>query len=442
MRREHFLVFLSPLVLIAIGVGYIQVSRQAGTRRGEDVPGEALYRELLGTVRDRYVVTPEDERLVYGAARGMISSLDAHSRIYDDGEWAQNSLRNAGKYAGIGIVIGKLRGHLSVLEAVRRGPAARAGVRHGDRILAIDGADVDDALSLSEFGRRLRGKVGTKVRLRVAALDTTTERDLVIKRGLAPERLAYGYALESDPHVGYIHVEAFRETTIDQFDEEVTALLSQGVSSLVVDLRGNLGGSFDAAVSLVDRFIGGGLIVTTQGRTPSRPRHATRHTPLATIPLIVLVDGYSASASEIVAGALQDHARGVLVGERTFGKGVVQEVSAFRSGWPGGLKLTTAHYFTPAGRSIERSIGIGRETRRRGGILPDVLVPMTPRFSSDAARQDWYSRLGVYRQRGRYAPRVRRILRDQDDATFDDLQLDAARTLLAGEWDGDRRLGE
>ncbi len=441
MNRAAFLVFLSPLVLIAIGVGYVQATRHSGTRGAEDVPGEALYREVLQSVRDRYVVVPEDDRLVYGAARGIVSELDVHSRVYDDGEWAQHSLRSAGKYAGIGIVIGKLRGRLSVLEAVPRGPAARAGVRHGDRILAIDGGPVDDALSLPEFGKRLRGEVGSDVRLRVVGLDATSEREVVVTRGLAPERLAYGYPLESDSSVGYVHVESFRQTTLEQFDEAVEALLSQEIQSLVLDLRGNLGGSFDAAVSLVDRFVRAGVIVRTQGRTSSRPREASSETPYASIPLVVLVDGYSASASEIVAGALQDHARAILVGERTFGKGVVQEVAKFRSGWPGGLKLTTAHYFTPAGRSIERSIGLDRSRRHRGGIEPDVLVKMTPRLASDQERQEWYGRMGMHRQRGRYAPRVRRILRDQETDPFEDLQLEAALALFADGWDGDRKLG-
>ena len=255
LRREYLLVFLSPLVLVAIGVGYVQASRNAGTRRAEDVPGEALYAEVLQTVRERYVVAPDEERLVYGAARGIMAELDRHSRIYDDGEWSDQNLRSAGKYAGIGILVGKLRGPLSVLEAMPRGPAARSGIRHGDRILAIDGEPVDDARPLSDYSGQLRGSVGSDVVLTVAALGTTTERAVEIRRGLTPERLVYGYVLEADPRIGYVNIESFRETTVALFDEEVEELLSAGAESLIMDLRGNLGGSLDAAIQLADRFI-------------------------------------------------------------------------------------------------------------------------------------------------------------------------------------------
>lgn len=439
LRREYLLVFLSPLVLVALGVGYVQASRHAGTRRAEDVPGAALYEEVLQTVRERYVVEPDEERLVYGAARGIMAELDPHSRIYNDGEWADHNLRSTGKYAGIGILVGKLRGHLSVLEAMPRGPAARSGIRHGDRILAIDGKPVEDTRSLSDYLGQLRGSIGSDVVLTVAALGTTTERTVEIRRGLTPERLVYGYVLEADPRVGYVNVESFRETTVALFDEEVEKLLAAGAESVIMDLRGNLGGSLDAAIQLADRFIPEGLLVTTEGRVPSRPRYATDSTPYAEVPLVVLVDGHSASASEILAGALQDHSRAVLLGERTFGKGVVQEVSAFYSGWQGGMKITTAHYFTPAGRCIERSIGLGLGRHRRGGVVPDVTVRMTPTFSSTSERDEWYRELGQHRQLGRYAMRVRKILREERPA-FDDQHVKAAVSLLSARWSGDRRL--
>lgn len=439
LRREYFLLFLSPLVLVAIGVGYVQASRNAGTRRAEDIPGEALYKEVLQTVRKRYVVEPDEEQLVYGAARGIMAELDRHSRIYDDGEWADHNLRSAGKYAGIGIFVGKLRGHLSVLESLPGGPAARAGILHGDRILAIDGKPVDDARPLNDYSVELRGNIGSEVVLTVAALGTSTERVVKIRRGLAPERLVYGYVLESEPRVGYVNVESFRDTTVKLFDEEVNKLLAAGAESLVMDLRGNLGGSLDAAIKLADRFIPEGLIVTTEGRVPSRPRYATDETPYGDLPLVVLVDGHSASASEILAGALQDHCRALLLGERTFGKGVVQEVSSFQSGWQGGMKITTAHYFTPAGRCIERSIGLGRDRQRRGGIVPDVFVRMTPTFRDHHDRDRWYRALGQHRQRGRYAPAVRKILREEQPP-FDDLHKKAAVSLLSAQWSGDRRL--
>ena len=245
LRRECLLVFLSPLVLVAIGVGFVQVSRNAGTRRAEEVPGEALYEEVLRTVRERYVLEPDQERLVYGAARGIMAELDRHSRIYDDGEWADHNLRSAGKYAGVGILVGKLRGQLSVLEAMPEGPAERSGIRHGDRILAIDGKPVDDARPLSDYLGQLRGSTGSTVVLTVAALGTTTDRQVEIRRGLTPERLVYGYVLDADPSVGYINVESFRETTVALFDDAVEKLLAAGAESLIMDLRGNLGGSLD-----------------------------------------------------------------------------------------------------------------------------------------------------------------------------------------------------
>lgn len=437
MRREFFLVFLSPLVLVAIGVGYVTAARQAGTRRAEQVVGEALYREIVQTVRDRYVVDADADRLVYGAGRGIMAELDRHSRIYDAEEWADRSITSQGEYVGIGVLIGRLRGKRSVIEVFEGGPADKAGVRHGDRIVAVGSTPVDER---TEVDALVAGPRGTEIELTLVPLEGGRPRTVTVIRSRTPSRIVYGYAV-GQGRIGYVHVESFRDNTLELFDHEVARLRRDGVESLVLDLRGNLGGNLDAAVGLADRFIAEGLITTTAGRIPTRHRWASGKTPLGGMPLVVLVDGLSASASEVVAGALQDHACGVLLGERTFGKGVVQEVAPFQSGWPGGMKLTTAHYFTPSGRCIERSIGLGRDERRRGGLIPDVPVRMSPSLRTRADRAAWYSRLNAHRQRGRYDPRVRKILEEEEPA-FDDRHMTAAIALLSKSWVGDRKLLE
>ena len=438
MRREFFLVFLSPLVLVAIGVGYINASRQSGTRRAEEVAGESLYREVLQTVRERYVVEADEDRLVYGAARGIMSELDRHSRVYDAVEWADRTITTQGEYVGIGVLPGRLRGVISIIEVFPGSPAERAGVMHGDRILAVDATQVD---ARTDVGGLLQGTRGSEVELTLQALGGGRPRTVTVTRSRTPSRVVYGYLTGREGRVGYIHVDSFRDNTMEMFDSELARLRAAGAESLILDLRGNLGGNLDAAVELADRFIPGGVITTTSGRLPARSRMASTSTPCEGMPLVVLVDAYSASASEVVAGALQDHARGVLLGERTFGKGVVQEVASFQSGWPGGMKLTTAHHFTPSGRCIERSIGLGKDAQRRGGLVPDVPVRMAPSLRTRKQRGDWYAKLNAHRRRGRFDPRVRRIL-EEEQPRFDDRQVDAAIALLSDRWVGDRPLGE
>jgi len=313
-------------------------------------------------------------------------------------------------------------------------------VRNGDRITGVDGVPIDKQ-TVSDLERLLSGPRGSEVDLSLLTLDGGRPRSISVIRSRTRSRIVYGYPVTDDWRVAYIHVESFRDNTISMFDAEIARLRARGADSLIIDLRGNLGGNLDAAVKLADRFIPKGVITTTAGRVPTRTRHATESTPLEGFPLVVLVDGLSASASEVVAGALQDHARAVLLGERTFGKGVVQEVASFHSGWPGGMKLTTAHYFTPSGRCIERSIGLGQVRRRRGGLVPDVGVRLSPSLRTVEQRRAWYRRLDGHRQRGRYALRVRQIL-EQEEPAFDDRHLKAAIALLSASWSGDQVLGE
>jgi len=440
LRREHFLLFLSPLVLVCLGVGLVQVSRRTYTRDAEEVPGDALYREVMDVVRERYVIEMDDETLIYGAVQGIMDQLDPHSRIYTPEEWEKQQLTSGGHYVGIGVQVDRLRGRMSVLEVLPGGPAERAGVRHGDTIVAIDGAPVNHGTSSKSVGELLEGPSGSIVKLTLAGVLDGLERTVGVKRGLAPSRVVYGYLLDPDQGIGYVHIDRFRATTVEMFDREMRRLVEEGLTSLVLDLRGNLGGSLDAAVQIADRFIPDGYIVTTVARTPRRPRRATAETPFEGMPTIVLTDIQCASASEVLAGALQDHSRALLAGERTYGKGVVQEVAAFaRSGYSGGYKITTAHYFTPAGRCIERQVALGEDRRRRGGLVPDIPVPMTPRFDNRAERAVWYGRRDDNRQRGRYAAVVRRIL-EKEREPFEDVQIATARAVLAPNWSGDRPL--
>lgn len=336
-----------------------------------------LLAEVLERVKRDYVDGVDDHALMDNAIRGMVSSLDPHSAFLDADEYEEIRASTTGSYPGVGIEIAAEADGIKVLRPIEGSPAFRAGVRSGDLIVAIDGekigADVDHAI------QRMRGPAGSRVTLTLARAGTPAPIDVALQRAQVAVHSVEHTMLE--PGYGYLRITAFSETTSNDVDRAIADLeraCKGGLAGLVLDLRNNPGGVLEAAVDVSDAFLDSGIIVTAEGRTPdSRFRmEASPGDETGGADLVVLVNGASASAAEILAGALKDHHRAVLVGRTTYGKGSVQTVMPLSSGRA--VKLTTSRYFTPSGASIQDK-----------GITPDIVIdgketePDTARAASD-----------------------------------------------------------
>ena len=365
-------------VLIGSGVSLV---REVLATRSEPVPAVVRVstpHDLLEEVKERvaaeYVEVLPDARLEQAAVEGVIATLDPHSAFLDAAAYDEMRVNTAGSYTGIGIEVSAVDDQVTVVAPIEGSPAERAGVRAGDVVLAVDGVRVSGS-RLNEAIERLRGFPGSRVRLAVnrdgepTPLTFELERSEVHVRTVRAEPLPGGF--------GYARITQFSDSTPADLDGAL-ALLGAGPHSrlrgLVLDLRGNPGGVLEAAASVADEFLESGVIVRGEGRTAESRFEidATSGDVLQGAPLVVLIDGGSASGAEIVAGALRDHDRATLMGERTFGKGSVQTVIPLRHGQA--LKLTTSRYYTPSGASIhERGLepdyviaGVSRQPRSDG----------------------------------------------------------------------------
>ncbi len=326
-----------------------------------------LFAEVMERVKRDYVEPIDDAALLESAIRGMVADLDAHSEYLDAEEYRDIRISTTGSYTGVGIEVGDVDGEVLVITPIAGSPAARSGIRSGDRIIAVDGLAVEQD-NLQETIHRMRGLPGSRVTVTVLRDDESI--DHVMRRELV--RVASVHAELMQPAYGYIRVNQFSETTARELSRAVDRLADENrgmLAGLVLDLRNNPGGVLDAAVDVADLFLDAGVIVSADGRsTESRfERAAHRGDILDGADIMVLVNRGSASASEIVAGALQDHGRALIVGTGTFGKGLVQTVMPLSKGRA--IKLTTSRYYTPSGDSIHDT-----------GITPDVFVGDTPGY--------------------------------------------------------------
>ena len=328
-----------------------------------------LLDEVAEHVRREYVEPVTDDRLEQAAVAGMVASLDPHSAFLDAAAYDEMRVSTAGTYTGVGIEVAEEDdGRIVVVAPIEGSPADLAGVHSGDQLVEVDGRRIAPG-ALEEAIARMRGIAGTHVEVKLARdgeaapLAFQLERSEVHVQTVRAERLPGGY--------GYVRVSHFSDATPGDFNAAIVAMQrapdAAPLRGLVLDLRENPGGVLESAVSVADSFLDAGLIVRADGRTPEAKFEmaATPGDLLGGAPVVVLVDGGSASGAEIVAGALRDHGRATLMGERTYGKGSVQTVMPLRDGEA--LKLTTSRYFTPAGRSIHAR-----------GLEPDVRVPSTP----------------------------------------------------------------
>ncbi|MBN1488895.1 MAG: PDZ domain-containing protein [Phycisphaerae bacterium] len=364
------------LVVVALGVG-LWVYPHTILRR------DTLYRDfsplldVRAQIQNNYVDEVTDKTLLRGAIRGMLRELDRFSDYFDEDEYTQFRKRSAGHFFGIGVEVSVIGGYLTVISPIEGTPAHAAGLRAGDRIIEIDGQPTQD-LSLTRAVALISGEVNTQVRLRIWSVGDAEPREIQITRGLVTLRSVKGYRqgadeawdyfADPDAGIGYVRLTSFDENTPQQLDQAVQRLYAAGLRGLILDLRDNPGGLLKTAVAVADRFLGDGRIVSTSGRKSDEEIWTA--TPAADypeqIPVVILVNGRSASASEILAGALRDHGRAVLVGEKTFGKGSVQNLIELDGG-ESAMKITTAYYYLPKGERIHGH-----------GVDPDHVVDLTP----------------------------------------------------------------
>ena len=353
-RSSHRFTIVLLVILLAGGL----LGGLLGSRvRADQRPMDDLWTfgRILALVEDEFVGEADSKELVENAIDGMLQGLDPHSSYLSEDSFAEMRDEQRGRFHGLGIQITK-RGPdkpLTVIAPIDDTPADRAGLRSGDVIAEIETHPTID-LTVQEAVRLLKGAKGTTVTITIERPGAEAPFQVTIERDEIPiQSLRVSYMVE--PGVGVVRIANFNNTTATELDEALETLTEQGMQRLLLDLRGNPGGLLDQAVQVSERFLPEGkLIVFTRGRIPGSNQDfvARSRDPWADLPLVVLVDSASASASEIVSGAIQDHDRGLLVGETTFGKGLVQRVIPLRSG--GALAVTTAKYYTPTGRLIQR----------------------------------------------------------------------------------------
>ncbi len=320
------------------------------------------FSQVLDMVEQYYVEDITQSDLINNALKGMLEELDPHSAMMDKKEFAEMRETNLGKFSGIGIEITTGDNAILVVSPIEDTPAFRAGIKSGDLILAIDG-EYTDQLTLSEAAGKMRGKKGTDVTLLVLHKNTVEPVTIKLTRDDIPVITVKAEELEKGYH--WFRLTRFSEKTTKELNEAIkNARKSGDIKGVILDMRNNPGGLVDQSINVADKFLTSGTIMTMRGRNNSDEQifEAKYDKDDITAPLIVLVNAGSASASEIVAGALRDHNRGLIIGEQTFGKGSVQNVIPLPDG--SGLKLTVALYYTPSGKSIQAE-----------GIKPDFEIP-------------------------------------------------------------------
>jgi len=350
-----------PAVAFATMLAFVPVASQAAETDEETFRQLELFGDIFERVRAQYVDETTDKQLIESAINGMLQSLDPHSSYLNEENFRDMQVQTRGEFGGLGIEVTMEQGFVRVVSPIDDTPAARAGLEAGDFITHLDGETVQ-GLSLSDAVDKMRGRVGSDIVLTirregVEPFDVTVTRDVVRIRSVRSR---------VEGKAGYIRITTFNEQTapgVEKAMADIKAELGDELIGVVLDLRRNPGGLLDQAVKVSDAFLDQGEIVSQRGRNPddSQRYNATKGDLAEGLPLVVLINGGSASASEIVAGALQDHKRAVIMGTESFGKGSVQTIMPIAG--HGALRLTTAAYFTPSGRSVQKT-----------GITPDIMV--------------------------------------------------------------------
>lgn len=368
-RALGWLLVIGVLVTNLV-IGARLQAQMAATDARDDSPYQRIsqFTRVMEQIRENYVDPSKTsyKDLVYGALRGMLSSLDEYSQFLDPEMYAEMKDDTAGEYGGLGLVITLRDGVLTIVAPMEGTPGFHAGLQPGDRIVEIDGAPTD-GWPLEKAVKNLRGEVGTPIKLKILRPKTNEFKELTLTRAKISVASVKDESILEDG-IGYLRITEFKEPTTEALQKALDKLLAQGATALVLDLRNNPGGLLLSAISVAEKFLKrGDVIVTTEGRDRRTQQvyksRGRRH--YTDLPMVVLINGGSASGAEIVAGALQDHKRAIVIGEKSFGKGSVQSVLPLDDG--SAIRLTTAWYYTPNRRLIHGK-----------GIEPDIVVPMSP----------------------------------------------------------------
>jgi carboxyl-terminal processing protease len=364
--KKYLLIGVSAFVLGAGTMAYVSQQAVASAQpRAKTYRMLGLFGDVLDTVERQYVSDVDDGKLIEAAIDGMLTSLDPHSGYLNPESFDDMRDQTRGEYGGLGIEVTSEEGVVKVITPMDGTPAALAGIKAGDYITAVNGESVL-GLSVNDAVKQMRGKAGEAVTLTIAREKSDPFDVKIVREVIKPKSVT----AKAEGEYGYMRISAFNEKTTDEAEAAFAGLKAKNpkMKGLVLDLRNNPGGLLDQAVGVSDLFLDGGEIVSQRGRDPrdverynARPGEMTHG-----LPIVVLINSGSASAAEIVAGALQDRKRAEVVGLTSFGKGSVQTVIPLRGGLDGALKLTTARYYTPSGRSIQQT-----------GIDPDLEVAST-----------------------------------------------------------------
>lgn len=351
---------LLSIALTSIAIANTEQDSEAGTLPLDEL---RIFSEVFAKVKNDYVESVDDRQLIESAIRGMLEGLDPHSSYLDKEHYTELQEGTSGEFGGLGIEVGMEDGFVKVISPIDDTPAQSAGIKAGDLIIMLDDKSVK-GMKLNDAVKLMRGKPGSEIVLTVVRMGENKPIEITITRDIISVKSVRGKTLE--PGFGYIRISNFQTNTAEDLRKSLEELKQEnnnGLSGLILDLRNNPGGILNAAVGVSDLFLDSGLIVYTEGRIKDSKLtfNAKPMDMIKDAPIIVLVNGGSASASEIVAGALQDHDRAIIMGEQTFGKGSVQTILPMND--EAALKLTTARYFTPSGRSIQAS-----------GIKPDIII--------------------------------------------------------------------
>jgi carboxyl-terminal processing protease len=391
MIRKRFGILFILLFFLAVLTGGIIYDDLSASDREDPYAAIKLLNEAIHQVSEKYVDEIPSDSLYMRALEGMLGSLDPYSQLLSPTEYNDLRIHTQGNYEGLGIRIDIVEQVLTVIAPIEGTPAYRAGLQAGDKILAVDGTSTK-GWSEEKAVQQLRGPRGSKVTLSIgrAGLAEVFETDIT-RRPIKLSAVPYSFLMQDG--IGYVRFTQFAERGREELRNAIRKLERSGMRSLILDVRGNPGGLLDQAIEVSDLFLPKGVeIVATRGRVEESDRayHARDNDDFSVHPMIVLINGSSASASEILAGALQDHDRALLVGESSWGKGLVQSLFSLDDGYF--LKLTTARYYTPSGRSIQREGAPGVPTTRTGTEIPSMLArdgdafPDSLTFNTDMGR--------------------------------------------------------
>jgi carboxyl-terminal processing protease len=419
-----------PLAVAGAGMGFgmaVMLMHFAYADTGTPAPTSQLDRfgQAFAAVRANYVDQKDDKDLIEGAIGGMLDRLDAHSSYFDPKTYADMQVRSIGEYGGIGVVIQSDKGSVKAVAIVDGAPASKAGLKSNDIILSIDGTAIT-GLKLDDVQSKMRGPSGTKLTLSILRAGVHDPFDVKLVRAQVPVEPVTS---RREGEVGYIKIPAFNDHTAPGIEAAVASLKKQigpGIKGYILDLRDDGGGVLDQAIAVSDDFLDSGEIMSMRGRAPEDTERFDAHPGDIADgkPIIILTNGGSASASEIVAGALQDHKRARTLGTQSFGKGSVQTIIPLNNGADGALHMTTARYYTPSGRSIQTL-----------GITPDIPVSQSPSDDDAFAELEEREVLLPHHLEAEGAPAMtapQTPVAPPAGKKFDDFQLSYAVSLLSG----------